>query len=115
MKKKNKIYDSNSTNKEIYKVGKNHSRLTSGFEHSNFQKNKDNVNDQEKIEERLKMLKELKQKAEAVEFARERYMKKSNIYKFFHRNLTYERAGKMTISEIDNLYSGVQKKKVMSK
>ena len=67
--------------------------------------------EQERLAKREKILNEARQKKEdAIDLARDRYREKSSLYKFFHRRLSRRRADKMSVSEINNLYGGIEEK-----
>ena len=76
----------------------------------------DYLKDQERTKARADMLKKQEQaKLDAIDLARERYMEKSGLYKFFHKRLSDKRAAKMTTAEINNLYGGIEEEKGMSR
>ena len=71
------------------------------------------LRDKERTIARQKNLeKKAKEKSDAVDLARERYLEKSFIYRMFHRRLSDKRAEKMSESQINNLYGGIETEKV---
>ena len=76
----------------------------------------DYESDQERTKARAEMLrKKEEEKNDAIDLARERYLEKSGLYKLFHRRLSNKRAQKMNVSEINNLYGGIEEEKGMSR
>lgn len=72
--------------------------------------------DQERTQVRADMLRKQEEtKADAIDLARERYLEKSGLYRLFHKRLSDKKAAKMTTSEINNLYGGIEEEKGKSK
>lgn len=72
--------------------------------------------EQERIKARANILKKQEEAKEAaIDLARERYLEKSGLYRLFHKRLSAKKASKMTTSQINNLYGGIEENKGRSK
>ena len=65
--------------------------------------------------QREMQIKKENERLDAIDLARERYLEKSGLYRLFHRRLSSKRAARMTTSQINNLYGGIEENKGISR